>query len=579
MAAIADVLPPDRSRDRPWCARSAWSIERCSAPLYGRWRRRAARGSRAGPHAPPPAAAARSSASATCRSAAAARRRVAALWPGCCSDAASGPAILSRGYARRERLDGVVVVSDGHAGAGAGGTRRRRAVHAGARAAGRAGAGVRRPLPGRAAGASAVRRHRARSSTTASSICELARDVDLLLVSPDDLDDEVLPRGPPARAAERRAGRARACVVPGSVRRRGTGGRARSAVCAGFALAGVRAPRLVRPFGDPVPDGRVRRAAAWWPWPASRGRSGSSRRSSARLGRGRARWSSATTTGSPPPTWSAIDDGRRDAARAGGVLTTEKDAVRLTSLALPHRHVSRGPGGADAARRSSRPREFATGSRRACADGARAARTGGRELMAVSLKHGAVRRRGGAGRALSRGHRPDVDGRRAPVRRGRRPVGVHAVDAFHRDIALENLAHAFPSRTAGERRALRARRCSRTSAALLFELLKVGRLSQAELLRLIEFEGDERVAARLRAGQGRAASSPATSATGRCRPSPSRSCADPIVGAGAPARQSRPARSWLERIRTSTGNAVIYRQGAHPARCCASWPTTAAWRS
>ena len=84
------------------------------------------------------------------------------------------------------------------------------------------------------------------------------------------------------------------------------------------------------------------------------------------------------------------------------------------------------------------------------------------------------------------------------------------------DIALDNLAHAFPSRTA--QRAARARRatCSRISAALLLELLKVGPLSQAEMLRLIEFEGEERV--RQAYAQGRACcSSPAISATGRCR--------------------------------------------------------------
>ena len=37
---------------------------------------------------------------------------------------------------------------------------------------------------------------------------------------------------------------------------------------------------------------------------------------------------------------------------------------------------------------------------------------------------------------------------------------------------------------------------------LLFELLKVGQLSQAELLRLIEFEGSERVASAYAQGKG-----------------------------------------------------------------------------
>ena len=44
----------------------------------------------------------------------------------------------------------------------------------------------------------------------------------------------------------------------------------------------------------------------------------------------------------------------------------------------------------------------------------------------------------------------------AAVRRCGAAVGrvAHAVDAFHRDIARDNLAHAFPTRTDAERRAI-----------------------------------------------------------------------------------------------------------------------------
>ena len=51
------------------------------------------------------------------------------------------------------------------------------------------------------------------------------------------------------------------------------------------------------------------------------------------------------------------------------------------------------------------------------------------------------------------------------LRRGARPARRIAVNGFHRRIALENLAHAFPECSAGRARAHRARRCSRTSAA------------------------------------------------------------------------------------------------------------------
>ena len=58
------------------------------------------------------------------------------------------------------------------------------------------------------------------------------------------------------------------------------------------------------------------------------------------------------------------------------------------------------------------------------------------------------------------------------------------VDGFHRRIALENLAHAFPSRGPAERRA-RATAMFAHVGGLLFELLKFGRLSREEMGRLL----------------------------------------------------------------------------------------------
>jgi KDO2-lipid IV(A) lauroyltransferase len=78
---------------------------------------------------------------------------------------------------------------------------------------------------------------------------------------------------------------------------------------------------------------------------------------------------------------------------------------------------------------------------------------------------------------------------------------AHAADAFHRDIARENLAHAFPSRSDAERRAL-TRDMFEHFGSLLFELMKMGTLSQSDLLQLVDFEGDERVAHAYAQGRG-----------------------------------------------------------------------------
>ena len=149
----------------------------------------------------------------------------------------------------------------------------------------------------------------------------------------------------------------------------------------------------------------------------------------------------------------------------------------------------------------------------------------------------------------------------ATARRCGAAVGrlIHAVDGFHRGIARENLARAFPSRTASERRAL-TRDMFAHFGSLLFELLKVGRLSQAELLRLIDFEGDERVAHAYAQGKG------VLFFTGHFGYWEIQAIAQPLV-AYPVSVLARPLdnpslHQWLERIRTSTGNTVIYRQGA-----------------
>ncbi len=136
---------------------------------------------------------------------------------------------------------------------------------------------------------------------------------------------------------------------------------------------------------------------------------------------------------------------------------------------------------------------------------------------------------------------------------------AHAADAFHRDIARENLGHAFPGRSDAERRAL-TRDMFAHFGSLLFELLKVGTLSQAQLLRLVEFEGDDRVAHAYAQGRG------VLFFTGHFGYWEMQAIAQPLV-AYPVSVLARPLdnprlHAWLERIRTSTGNTVIYRQGA-----------------
>ena len=137
----------------------------------------------------------RSSASATCASAAAARRRSSSTSRGCCVEQGERPAILTRGYGRRIARDGVTVVSDGTRVHRRARRSRRRAADAGARAARR-----RRCWSAPTAispGALAERRLGATVHLLDDGFqhLELARDVDLLLVAEEDLQDRPMPAG------------------------------------------------------------------------------------------------------------------------------------------------------------------------------------------------------------------------------------------------------------------------------------------------------------------------------------------------------------------------------------------------
>ena len=165
------------------------------------------------------------------------------------------------------------------------------------------------------------------------------------------------------------------------------------------------------------------------------------------------------------------------ARRAGAdfVMTTEKDAMRLA-----WRDGVRAMGVSADARRDRARRDVCRldpGAPRAGANATASAARGsnGREMTAgiawtTRLRHAAEY-------LLVRGVATIV--RLLPmrtVRRGGEALGRLAgrVSGSRRRIALDNLAHAFPGSSPAEREAIVARRCSRTSAALLLELIKFG---------------------------------------------------------------------------------------------------------
>ena len=136
---------------------------------------------------------------------------------------------------------------------------------------------------------------------------------------------------------------------------------------------------------------------------------------------------------------------------------------------------------------------------------------------------------------------------------------VYVVDRFHRRIALDNLAHAFPSKTPAERRAL-ARAMFGHFGSLLLELMKFGTLSREEMLRLIECDGEERVWQAYQQGRG------VLFFTGHFGYWEMQAITQPLrvrpVSVLARPLDNPRLHEMLETIRTRTGNTVIYRQGA-----------------
>ena len=128
-----------------------------------------------------------------------------------------------------------------------------------------------------------------------------------------------------------------------------------------------------------------------------------------------------------------------------------------------------------------------------------------------------------------------------------------------RRIALENLSYAFPGRTVQERRRL-VRATFGHFGALLLELIKFGRYSPAQMLASSEIEGEERLRQAQEQGRGILIFTghfgywEILAMTHALRMEPMSVLARPL--------DNPYLHTVLEDIRTSTGNSVIYRQGA-----------------
>jgi KDO2-lipid IV(A) lauroyltransferase len=138
-------------------------------------------------------------------------------------------------------------------------------------------------------------------------------------------------------------------------------------------------------------------------------------------------------------------------------------------------------------------------------------------------------------------------------------LAVYAFDAGHRRVATRNVAAAFPTRSENERRQI-VRGAFAHFGRLLFQLLKFSTLSPQQMLARVEFEGEERVRSAYAHGKG------VLFVTGHfgywelqamvhaLRLRPMAVMARPL--------DNKPLNDLLERIRTRTGNSVIYRQGS-----------------
>src|SRR5258705_2688606 len=136
---------------------------------------------------------------------------------------------------------------------------------------------------------------------------------------------------------------------------------------------------------------------------------------------------------------------------------------------------------------------------------------------------------------------------------------AYSVDGGHRRIALENLASAFPARPEAERRAL-ARAVFGHFGSLLLEVLKFGTYTSDQMRAAVDLEGEERARQAYLQGRG------VLYFTGHFGYWEIHAIVQPLnmhpIAVLARPLDNAGLNEMLERIRTRTGNSVIYRQGA-----------------
>lgn len=134
----------------------------------------------------------------------------------------------------------------------------------------------------------------------------------------------------------------------------------------------------------------------------------------------------------------------------------------------------------------------------------------------------------------------------------------YVLDGAHRRIAERNLAMAFPARPAAERKAI-ARAAFGHFGRLLFDLLKFSTLTPAEIVARVDVDGEERVRNAYAQKKG------VLFITGHFGFWELQALAHAIlvepIAVLARALDNPKLNVLLERIRTRTGNSVIYRRG------------------
>jgi len=138
-------------------------------------------------------------------------------------------------------------------------------------------------------------------------------------------------------------------------------------------------------------------------------------------------------------------------------------------------------------------------------------------------------------------------------------LAFYALDRGHRRLAIANLRAAFPHRTAAECRGI-ARRTFKHFGRLLTTLLKFSTMTPQQMRARVEFAGEERVEAAHALGRG------ALLFTGHFGYWEINALVHvlrlPPLAVLARALDNPHLNALLERVRTATGNTVIYRRGA-----------------